>query len=99
MDRAAARTSSARVTSSGRTSTFADVLSPMNLAASSSASRRRPEMVTDQPSPAKAAAPARPIPLPPPVTQAIRFPFDVIATSTALHAPTAYQFQRAGSHL
>jgi hypothetical protein len=41
-------------------------------------------MVTVQPSAARASAPAKPMPLPPPVTQAIRFPFEVIDTSMDL---------------
>src|SRR5258707_13999509 len=91
MDRATAWTSSARVTSTGRTShvvwstgktsTLPEVLSPMRFAASASTSRRWPEIATVQPSAARASAPARPMPLPPPVTQATRFPFDVIYTS------------------
>src|SRR6266436_3963621 len=40
----------------------------------SSASLRRPDTTTVQPSAASASAPASPMPLPPPVTQATRFP-------------------------
>jgi hypothetical protein len=39
----------------------------------SSASLRRPETITVQPSAASASAPACPMPLPPPVTHATRF--------------------------
>jgi hypothetical protein len=46
----------------------------------SSASFRRPETTTVQPSAASASAPASPIPLPPPVTQATRFPLFVMQT-------------------
>src|SRR3954454_25086113 len=46
----------------------------------SRASLRRPETTTVQPSAASASAPASPIPLPPPVTQATRFPFLVMQT-------------------
>src|SRR3954471_1958049 len=46
----------------------------------SRASLRRPETTTVQPSAASASAPASPIPLPPPVTQATRFPFLVMPT-------------------
>src|SRR3984885_9982799 len=47
---------------------------------SSSASFRRPETTTVQPSAANATAPASPIPLPPPVTQDTRFPLFVMQT-------------------
>ena len=51
----------------------------------SSASLRRPETTTVQPSAASASAPASPMPLPPPVTQATRFPlFDMQTVSVAL---------------
>src|SRR5438309_11594986 len=54
----------------------------------SSASLRRPETTTAQPSAASASAPASPMPLPPPVTQATRLPlFDMPTVSIA--------FQRA----
>jgi hypothetical protein len=57
-------------------------------------------MATVHPSAARTSAPPRPMPLPPQVTQAIRFPFDVINTSTAsrfkwLHSST---FATAQSH-
>ena len=51
----------------------------------SSAFWRRPETTTIQPSAANASAAASPIPLPPPVTQATRFPlFDMQTVSVAL---------------
>src|SRR4029077_21175619 len=91
MDWATALTSSARVTSkgktsgrvisTGKTSALPDVLSPMRFAASARMSSRRPEIASVQPSAAKASAPASPMPLPPPVTQATRFARDVINTS------------------
>jgi hypothetical protein len=59
--------------------------SPVIFTTASSASFRRPETTTVQPSAAKASAPASPMPLPPPVTQATRFPlFDMQTVSVAL---------------
>ena len=50
----------------------------------SSASLRRPETTTVQPSSASEMAPASPMPVPPPVTQATRFPpFDMQTVSVA----------------
>src|SRR5215468_1558699 len=46
----------------------------------SSSALRRPETTTVQPSAASASAPASPMPLPPPVTQATRFPPFVMQT-------------------
>jgi hypothetical protein len=54
-------------------------------ATASRASLRRPDTTTVQPSAASASAPASPIPLPPPVIQAKRFPlFDMQTVSVAL---------------
>src|SRR6516162_769316 len=46
----------------------------------SSGALRRPETTTVQPSAASASAPAAPMPVPPPVTQATRFPSLVMQT-------------------
>src|SRR5262249_2231555 len=48
----------------------------------SSSALRRPETTTVQPSAASASAPASPIPLPPPATQATRFPLFVMQTDS-----------------
>ena len=81
---AALLTSAATLTSSG----IASALPPLPVifaTTASSASFRRPETTTVQPSAASASAPASPIPLPPPVTQATRFPsFDMQTVSVAL---------------
>ena len=69
-------------------STIASALPPLLVifaTTASSASFRRPETTTIQPSAASASAPASPMPLPPPVTQATRFPlFDMQTVSVAL---------------
>src|SRR6476660_4985032 len=67
---------SVRSQTTGRTS------SPRSAAALSSTSRRRPTMVTRSPAPAKRAAMARPIPVPPPETTTSRIRTDppVLAT-------------------
>src|ERR1700759_4499974 len=54
----------------------------------SSASLRRPETTTVQPSSASEMAPASPIPVPPPVTHATRFPpFAMPTVSVAFSGP------------
>ena len=55
-------------------------LSGMLATTRSSSSLRRPETTTVQPSAARNSAPDLPIPLPPPVTQATRFPLLVMQT-------------------
>ena len=72
------------LTSSGIASALPPLLAIFATTASS-ASLRRPETTTVQPSAASASAPASPMPLPPPVTQATRFPlFDMQTVSVAL---------------
>lgn len=64
-------------------STIASALPPLSVIPATtarSASLRRPETTTVQPSAANATAPASPIPLPPPVTQDTRFPLFVMQT-------------------
>src|SRR4029453_37060 len=61
----------------------------------SSASFRRPETTTIQPSAASASAPASPIPLPPPVTQATRFPLFVMQTVSVAFLGAFLLFQPA----
>ena len=60
---------------------YAAWVAPAILATTASrAPLRRPETTTVQPSAASATAPASPMPLPPPVTQATRFPPFVMQT-------------------
>src|SRR6266436_4289022 len=70
---AAFPTSAATLTSSAIASALPSFLVIFATTASS-ASLRRPDTTTVQPSAASASAPASPMPLPPPVTQATRFP-------------------------
>src|SRR5215471_21282016 len=62
---------------------MASALPPARLIFATTSSRaafRRPDTTTVQPSAASASAPASPMPLPPPVTQATRFPPFVMQT-------------------
>src|SRR5882672_862113 len=70
---AAFSTSAATLTSSGIASALPSFFVIFATTASR-ASLRRPDTTTVQPSAASASAPASPMPLPPPVTQATRFP-------------------------
>ena len=77
-------TSAATLTSSGIALAVPPLL-PIVATTASRASFRRPDTTTVQPSAASAFAPASPIPLPPPVTQATRFPlFDMQTVPVAL---------------
>src|SRR5260370_843192 len=80
-------TSAATLTSSGIASALPSFFAIFATTASS-ASCRRPDTTTVQPSAASASAPASPMPLPPPVTQATRFPPLVMQT-------VSVAFQRA----
>jgi len=81
---AASVTSSALLTSSAIASAVPPLFAIFATTVSS-ASLRRPDTTTVHPSAASASAPASPMPLPPPVTQATRFPlFDMQTVSVAL---------------
>src|SRR6059058_980839 len=60
-----------------------------------SSSLRRPEITTIQPSAARNSAPDAPIPLPPPVTQATRFPLFVMQTVSVAFRRAFLLFQPA----
>src|SRR5579871_1585423 len=72
-------TSAALLTSSGTASPWPPAFL-IFVTTASRASLRRPDTTTVQPSSASAIAPASPIPVPPPVTQATRFPPFVMPT-------------------